>query len=484
MKKDFLVIKFSILSFGIFSIIIFIVVGGIRPVFENFVIAERKNDTVVFVNKIANNLLSPLDFDINKIVENKSKLEHFTNSVVRGSVQSFLTDASGTVIYSYPLNALGINFGNNEVIKLAIDKRRPIAKFEEVNLKDEETLGIKEAFIEGIPITFGSSEDVSGVLYTISRVGLIRKQITESERDMATRIITGLVFLYLTLLIIVWGASKTIRNQSRELESYAKTLEQKISERTEKLKESTDRQLEQAEELSKIKDEFIFIASHELRSPVTTIVGNSEILINDPLIKKLPPKTTGPIEDLRHAGVRLQILVNDLLDISRLEYGSVKIEFESIDLSSIILDSVEDVRDFADQKKIILEVNEDEVRKLPKIKADASRLKEVFNNLLTNAIKYNKPNGNVSIGGSVDVLTEQSNQMVAIHIKDTGIGLSEEEQKKIFTKFWRANQEVEGTGLGLWITKQLVNKMNGEITMDSKKGEGSTFTVWFHTSNI
>ena len=119
----------------------------------------------------------------------------------------------------------------------------------------------------------------------------------------------------------------------------------------------------------------------------------------------------------------------------------------------------------------MLKFDYDSTKKLPFVMSDSERLKEVFTNLITNAIKFN------SEGGNVKITVEWVGDFLETRVSDTGVGMTEKEISQLFTKFWRAHPDIEGTGLGLWIAKQLITRMGGEIAVESKKGEGSTFTI-------
>jgi len=175
------------------------------------------------------------------------------------------------------------------------------------------------------------------------------------------------------------------------------------------------------------------------------------------------------------ANDRLIQLVNDLLEIARSEAGRLKIAVSPCDVRESIAAILTEVRPLADQRKIVLTYRE--LEGLPQIMADPGRVKEVIMNLVSNAIKYNRE------GGSVEVYHEVAGRRVIIHVEDTGMGISEAEQKRVFEKFFRSESakvgEIEGTGLGLFITKEIVEKMGGEVWFISEEGKGSRFSVGF-----
>ena len=315
-QRNFLLLEFSILSFIAFAIIGYVVLSVVRPALEGFVIAEQQAETPVFVNRHVNQLLTEDDFHYPLTSEQRERMEIFLTGHldVKGVVRVFITDSAGTVIYAKPQESIGESFADNLDVKFALERLRSTARFESIPSQEQETLGLQEAFVQAIPITFGASQDASGVVYIISRVGLLRKQIEDTQQDMTVRIIGGLFFLYSLLFVIVWRASRTIRRQASELASYATTLEERVRERTRKLEESAQRQIKQANELARLKDEFVFVAAHELKAPITHLRWSLDEFFSKPEAerKKVEPITVRVMEAMKKASDSLTRLVSDL----------------------------------------------------------------------------------------------------------------------------------------------------------------------------
>lgn len=227
-------------------------------------------------------------------------------------------------------------------------------------------------------------------------------------------------------------------------------------------------------EVDKLKDDFISIASHELKSPLTIIASYTSLIIKNPLVAQDETLT-------KHASIidkstaRLKTLVEDLLDVSRIEQNRVKLEMVECDIREIIRNVINEFLPQAQSKGLRLEY-----RELPQpllITCDRDRMHQILANLVSNAIKYTPQIGEVSIYHQTEGGT------VRTFVKDTGIGISSENMSKLFSKFSRVYDErtkdVGGTGLGLWITKQLVEKMGGKITVQSIENQGSQFIVAF-----
>ncbi len=228
-----------------------------------------------------------------------------------------------------------------------------------------------------------------------------------------------------------------------------------------------------AESANRAKSEFLSSMSHELRTPLNAILGFSQLFKYD---KTLDEKQRSNALEINRAGHHLKSLIDEILDLSQVESGKFELKVESVSLGEVLADSVAWVSAMALSRGVKIEFDQSNFNGL-QIQADSVRVKQVFLNLLTNAVKYNNKNGSVSIICSVD-----KNRLVHIGICDTGPGISGDNLSKVFLPFNRLgaeNSATEGTGIGLFIAKQLVNKMQGRLRVESKLGEGSTFWVEF-----
>ncbi|MCB9008858.1 MAG: hybrid sensor histidine kinase/response regulator [Ardenticatenaceae bacterium] len=218
------------------------------------------------------------------------------------------------------------------------------------------------------------------------------------------------------------------------------------------------------------KTEFIAMAAHELRNPIAQIATTNELLKRVGPLNETQAQLLGKVN---FSLERMQALIVDLDDISRLETGNIRLEVNRLDLRQLILKIIESLDHDIAIKEHSLDVDVPE--NLPLILADRDRMIQVLTNLLSNAIKYTPNNGEIS----VTAVYEQRHQAVHVTIKDTGLGIHAEEQKKIFSKFFRSQdsdvQARPGTGLGLFITKSLIEKQNGRIWFHSQYGEGTAF---------
>ncbi len=226
-------------------------------------------------------------------------------------------------------------------------------------------------------------------------------------------------------------------------------------------------------EVDKAKTEFVSIASHQLRTPLGIEKWYLEILKGDSYLKKAPRQIATYFHEVTRNNERVLALVRDLLSVSRIDQGSVKNNPTEVKVSALLRIVVRRMRIIAHPKKVTITLH-DKVKELT-FYIDGMRLEEVFENIIANAVDYNKP------GGSVDITVTIEKNTLNIAVTDTGIGISTDDQKKLFTKFFRSAEgtthKAEGTGLGLYVTKAYLKEWGGDISVTSTVGQGSTFTV-------
>lgn len=222
--------------------------------------------------------------------------------------------------------------------------------------------------------------------------------------------------------------------------------------------------------ITKQKDDFVFIAAHELRVPVTAVRWVLDDIINNPK-RRNQTKTIEYLKKAFLANERLVQLIDDLLEVARSDADRMKLNIQPVLISDVVKSSIIELSALTERSKhqIFYSSNGSCL-----VMADSNKLAEVLNNLISNAIKYMKP------GGKIEIYHEIKNNHLIIHIKDDGFGISAEDQKQLFTKFYRVEsnetKNIQGTGLGLFITKQLVEKMAGRIWLESKPSLGSIFS--------
>ena len=292
-------------------------------------------------------------------------------------------------------------------------------------------------------------------------------------------VIMTLVSILAVLLFAPLFAGRLIK-PIRQLETSAAEVEKgnfeyqvdiNTKDELEELGEAFNKMTVGLKRLQELKNEFVFIAAHELRTPVTAIKGYLSMVFEE-ADSSLSASVKKYLDTASKANDRLVQLVNDILEIARSEAGRMKIEVSSVNLSEGARAIIEEVATLAADKKI--KINYQPPDNLPLVLADSARLKEIIMNFISNAIKYNRD------WGSITITHELAANKVMTHITDTGYGLSPEDQKHMFEKFFRSNadvvKKVQGTGLGLFITKELVEKMGGQVWVKSEKDKGSTFS--------
>lgn len=231
----------------------------------------------------------------------------------------------------------------------------------------------------------------------------------------------------------------------------------------------------EADAANKAKSAFLANMSHEIRTPINGIVGMNEIVLKE--TDNLEIKECA--ENIQSASRNLLAIVNDILDISKIESGKFELVESSYNVCKMIYDCYHMVESRAQEKNLELTiVNEENIPSL--LEGDEGRIKQVFNNLLTNAVKYTH-HGGVKVNVYSKPSENQGEIILGISVEDTGIGIARDDIPKLFVNFERLeekrNRNIEGTGLGLKISKQLVELMNGVIFVESVYGKGSTFTV-------
>lgn len=255
------------------------------------------------------------------------------------------------------------------------------------------------------------------------------------------------------------------------IRQFNEELEQHVIERTEELVKSQEEEIAKANEVSRLKDEFVFLASHELRTPITAIRGFLELTLDAKV--NFPKDIRENLETMQQAGDHLNQLVNDLLEIARNDGGKLSIDAERNDLRVLFASVSRELKQLLADKKITLLAD---LKSVPDVYCDQTKTKEVLLNLVGNAIKYGREGGNIF----VSAYRVPGEDYVLFEIMDDGFGIPTEQQGKIFQKFFRAGthgtEEVLGTGLGLFITRMLVEKMRGKIMFTSSEQKGSTFS--------
>lgn len=272
---------------------------------------------------------------------------------------------------------------------------------------------------------------------------------------------------------IAVGLQNALRFQ--EIQRFNETLQQKIEDATRQLRHANSR----LKDLDQTKDEFISMASHQLRTPLTTIKGYLSMVLEGgggPLTKS----EREMIKTAFDSAERMVFLIGDLLNVSRLQSGKFVIDNKPTDLAQMIKTEVEQLRETAENHQLSLICNTPD--NLPLFNLDENKIRQVVMNFLDNAIYYTPPGGSISVNLEITVHT------VVYTVTDTGLGVPKSEQHHLFTKFFRAGNarkmRPDGTGLGLFMAKKVITAQGGAIIFKSTEGKGSTFGFSFPRSKV
>ena len=241
---------------------------------------------------------------------------------------------------------------------------------------------------------------------------------------------------------------------------------------------SANAELRHANEL---KSRFVGVAAHELRSPLTSIMGYAELL-QEKAFGTLDPTRQRFVDQIEHGGLRLLSLLNNLLDVTRIEAGNLELVLEPVTIAPIIRAAIEELRPQLDQKGLTIHYRIDAAQEALIALCDRERLGQVLTNLIENAIKYTPEAGEISVHSG----RAATPGYLEISVQDTGVGIPEADRKDLFTSFFRAGNAqltaASGAGLGLSIARSLVEQHGGEIRCTSEVNHGSIFTFTLPTA--
>ncbi len=235
-------------------------------------------------------------------------------------------------------------------------------------------------------------------------------------------------------------------------------------------------QNEKLRDLDVMKDEFVALVSHELRTPLTAIQGYTELVL-DGTMGEVNDEQRAMLTAVDRSSARLFRLINDLLFVAQVNAGTLSVAIEDVDLATVAREAVADARPRAAAAEVTLDLVFDLT---PTVRADPVRLGQVFDNLISNAIKFTPPGGRVGL--TISMVGEEA----IVVVTDSGMGMSTADQQRLFTRFFRTKTaaKIQGTGLGLSITKAIVDAHHGSISVESELGAGTSFTFTVPTVDL
>lgn len=235
---------------------------------------------------------------------------------------------------------------------------------------------------------------------------------------------------------------------------------------------SVIRMVEQIIKLNRMKSEFVSVASHQLRTPLSAIRWETELLLSKFKKKSICGKERQNIENINALSCKMTRLINDLLDVARIDQNRLIIKKTSVDMMAITREAIEGVGPMLKAKSIELIFNDE--KKFPFIFGDPDKIRMVIENLLSNAIKYTTNHG------KIEIKIIKKDDFVVFSVKDNGVGIPAEQHSRVFDKFFRSDNivkyQTEGTGLGLYIAKNIIEQCNGKIWFESVENLGSIFS--------
>lgn len=342
-------------------------------------------------------------------------------------------------------------------------KNALLLKDKYISVKDSLFNETKSKQLQELQVKF-DSEKKQVAITTLQKDAEIKDLLLERQRTIRN-VIIGLSIIALLFSYILFNRYRRKQRERKEAEKKQRLIDE------ERQKTQIEKQrVEVLKKIDRLKDEFLANTSHELRTPLNGIIGLSESL-KDGAAGEMTPKAIENLDMITNSGKRLSHLVNDILDFSKLKNSDLKLDFRPVDVHAIV-DIVLKL-----SHPLILGKNLKLINSIPKniplAQADENRLQQILHNLIGNAIKFTKK-------GKIEINALEIENQLAISISDTGIGIDEEKFESIFESFEQVDgataREYGGTGLGLSVSKQLVELHGGDVKVQSEVGKGSTFT--------
>ena len=394
-----------------------------------------------------------------------------TRILVPGVVGGRLVNSNGVITYAVYHRLIGTQVPYTHELQRVLGGRFERRVTHTVNWRGTPNVKVLQSLV---PVRSSPASRPVGALELDQDYKAVAVGTAGARKRLALILALALLALFVSLFPILRRVTRQLATDNRLLHEQAEErgrlldAERAARAEAESVQRLLAEQNERLRELDRLKDEFVSLVSHELRTPLTSIRGYVELMLAEELND----------DQRRFLGIvdrnseRLLHLVSDLLFLAQIEAGKLAIEVGSLDLKKVVEECIEAATAVAESNGIELEA---ELERLPKIEGDRVRLHQVLDNLLSNALKFTPS------GGRVDVRLRRDGETAVVEVADSGLGIPEEEQARLFERFFRSSSATEnaipGTGLGLTITKAIVDRHGGRIELESAEGAGTTVRV-------
>jgi signal transduction histidine kinase len=393
--------------------------------------------------------------------------------LIPGVVGARLVNREGRITYAARHQLIGtqVTYTNELRDVLAGSFKRRVTRT--VTWRGEQNVKVLQALL---PVKPNRSAPPLGALELDQDYRAVDVTIGDARTRLALILLAALLVLYVSLFPILRRITRELEARNERLHEHAeergRLLESERAARAEAeaVQRLLSEQNQRLRELDQLKDEFVSLVSHELRTPLTSIRGYLELLLDDG--GRLTDEQRRFLAIVDRNSERLLGLVTDLLFLAQIEAGKLAIEVGPVELDTIVQECIESSSPVAASRGVELAFS---TRPVPKLQGDRARLTQVLDNLVSNALKF------TASGGRVEVRLKAENDLAVIEVEDTGLGISEDEQQQLFQRFFRSSRAtanaIPGTGLGLTITKAIVERHGGRIELESAENVGTTVRV-------
>lgn len=469
-----------VLRFALYSGVVLLAAGLATLWIVNREVADRATQTIeahtrMLAEQSLRSHLQPSDFAAPVSAARRRELDDlFRNSLlIPGVVGARLVNRDGRITYAARHQLIGtrVTYPNALRDVLAGDFTRRVTRT--TTWRGEQNVKVLQALV---PVKPAASAAPLGALELDQDYRAVDVSIGDARTRLALILGAALLLLYMSLFPILRRITRQLETRNRRLRENAAEHERLLaSERAARAEaEAAQRMLseqnQRLRELDQLKDEFVSLVSHELRTPLTSIRGYLELLLEEG--GELQDEQRRFLEIVDRNSERLLRLVSDLLFLAQIEAGKLAIDVSMVDLAEIVDECVETWSPVAAARGVALTCAPDE---LPKLQGDRTRLVQVLDNLVSNALKFTPR------GGRVEVRLAAADGVAAVEVEDTGLGIPAAEQQQLFERFFRSSSAtkhaIPGSGLGLTITKAIVEHHGGRIELESTENIGTVVRV-------